>query len=294
MELSIIIVHYQTSDLTNACLKSIQEHADVEDYEILVVDNGSEIEFSFPEGFSSSENSIVRLNENAGYAGAVNEGIKKARSEYFLILNNDVEFIESGLKGCLKEIKEKPEIGAITCRLEHPDGTVQHNANRFPSISKEWYEFFRLQKFFGGKRILLGNYFGHDRKIFCDWVWGTFLICSKELVNSFPEKKFDDRFFLYFEDVVWGWQIKNQAKKVAFFPGLRVIHHLSKTTESYSSKKEDLIYSNEGAFLLTEKGKAYSFLLYLSRGLNHLSKPNKVNLRLAFFFFGMAFNSKRV
>jgi GT2 family glycosyltransferase len=281
--LSIIIIHYQTDLFTIKCLKSLIKYNDVDQYEIIVIDNASEKPFKLPDDLRNGKISLLSLEENLGYAGAANKGILHSVYDYFLVLNNDIEFLEFGLKDCLQQMENNSEIGALSCRLLYPDKSPQPVANRYNSIKKELIEFFRLQKFNKKGTWLLGGYFDHTTSLYCDWIWGTFFLSKKELLKDLPHGKLDDSFFLYFEDVVWCKQLQNLGKKIHYFADFSILHYHSKTVEQSigNESKNLLMAENENSFFLQYYGKLYSFFLYFVRSLNFASHPSKKNLYLA-------------
>ncbi len=291
MGLSIIIIHYNQDSLTNRCVESILNFNDTSSTEILIVDNGSDTRFTPKESWHSHDISILRLDRNSGYAKAANHGIGKSTKPFILIMNNDVEFVEPGLSKCIEKFHRDQQLGALSCRLNYPSGKAQPVANRFPSIQKELIELFRLQKLNPRGDWLLGSYHNQEKSAYCDWIWGTFVLTKRENLDLLPGKKLDERFFMYFEDVVWGYQFRSIGKKVLYFPEFSVVHHhsVSSDTSLGSESKKNLMVENEKSFLLVTRGSIYSFFLYLVRALNFISHPSRSNLKLARRWLKMAF-----
>ncbi len=291
MGLSIIIIHYNQDSLTNRCVESILSFNDINSTEIIIVDNGSDTRFTPKESWHSHDISILRLERNSGYAKAANHGIGKSTKPFVLIMNNDVEFREQGLNKCIAKFNEDPQLGALSCRLNYPNGKPQPVANRFPSIQKELIELFRLQKLNSRGDWLLGSYHNQEMSTYCDWIWGTFVMTTRKNLDLLPEKKLDERFFMYFEDVVWGYQFRSIGMKVLYFPEFSVIHHHSVSSDKSlgSVSKKNLMMENEKSFLLEARGSVYSFFLYFFRALNFISHPTRLNLKLAGKWLKMAF-----
>ena len=130
MNLSVIIVSYNTKDLLKRCLKSIYSGYTMDTHgykvEIIVVDNGS------TDGSLQSINSlewpnlkIIANKENLGFAKAVNQGIRQAEGKYILLLNSDIIVKPRSIGIMLDFVKKNPQVGVIGGKLLNPDGSVQ-------------------------------------------------------------------------------------------------------------------------------------------------------------------------
>ncbi len=283
LSLSVILIHHSSEESTRKCLDSLLETIDVDPYEIIIVDNGSRNPLEAKNWQQQKGVRVLRSEENLGYAGGANFGIQNASHHFLLILNNDLLFTMQGLSNCCHQFKLDPEIGALSCRVNSENGNPQPIANRFNSIGNQLMEAFRLQKLNPSGTWLLGNYFNHQRPVFCDWIWGTFFLTHGKIINDLPGKKLDDQFFLYQEDVAWGWQIKKLGKKLFYYPEFSVTHTSStEVVDKFGEeKREQMIHDNEHRFIRISRGPFYSSIFYLAKTINLLSKPGKKNLKLA-------------
>ncbi|MDW8297075.1 MAG: glycosyltransferase family 2 protein [Raineya sp.] len=274
--LSVIIINYNTFSLTCKCIESIIKHTQKVSYEIILIDNASTEcnPNKFLEIFPQIK--LVKSSENLGFAKGNNLGLQYAQGNFILLLNSDVELIENSIAICLEKIKVNAQIGVVSPQLIYPNGTIQHSANKFPSLTYEIIEILRLHKIFG-KKMLLGFYFNHDEEIFVDWVWGAFFLIRKEVIQQMPQQKLPDDFFMYFEDVQWAYLIKKLGYKILFTPATKVIHHLSASSQDPHKELSKLEKSlqNETQFWLKEKGWIYTKLLYLLRAIKYISLRKK-------------------
>ena len=125
MDLSIIIVNWNTKKILKKCLRSIYKETKNILYEIIVVDNGSNdgsirmIKNNFP-----SVNLINNI-ENIGYSRANNIGIKKACGKYVCLLNSDTIIIKNALEKLVRFLDDNKEAGGVICQLLNKDGTPQ-------------------------------------------------------------------------------------------------------------------------------------------------------------------------
>lgn len=239
MELSIIIINYNTFQLTCNCIQSIQDKLVDLTYEIVLVDNAS-VEcdpFLFKEKFPFIK--LVTSKINTGFAGGNNLGIKAAEGEYILLLNSDTELINNAPKICYDYITSHSEVGMVTCRLTYPDGRIQYNCRKFRTIGWELLEIFPLYKLLPREKkeaLMLHRYFDHQRRMRCDWVWGTFMFFPAKIIEQLPGRKLAEDFFMYCEDVLWSWQFKQLGYEIDFLPDAKVMH-----IHKGSSSKEKLL-----------------------------------------------------
>ena len=208
MQLSIIIINYNTFTLTSNCIQSIYDKLKGVGYEIILVDNAS-IECD-PNLFKNQfpEINLVISNTNTGFAGGNNLGLQHATGEYILLLNSDTELINNAPKICLDHLLANKETSLVTCQLSYPDGRIQHNCRRFRTIGWELLEIFPFYKLLPKQKreaLMLHHYFDHQTFANCDWVWGTFMLFPQSIIEQLPHKKLSEDFFMYCEDVLWCW-----------------------------------------------------------------------------------------
>src|SRR5581483_8740193 len=137
MDLSIIIVNFNTKELTLNCIKSIKNSKPKMGYEIIVVDNASE------ENLPKSKNYIlIRNKANLGFAKANNIGIKNAKGKYILLLNSDTIIKDSAIDKLYEFAKKHNDAGAVVPQLLNKDGSVQASCFRFPTIKNALRHYF--------------------------------------------------------------------------------------------------------------------------------------------------------
>jgi len=227
MQLSIIIINYNTFQLTCNCIRSIHEKLTDIEYEIILVDNASvECDASlFKEKFPDIK--LITSKTNTGFTGGNNLGIEHSTGEYLLLLNSDTELINNAPKICLDYLKQHKEVGMVTCQLIYPDGRIQFNTRRFRTISWELLEvipFYKLLPKVKREALMLHHYFDHKSFANVDWVWGAFMLFPKAIIQQLPKKKLSDDFFMYCEDVLWCWDFKQLGYQIHFLPEAKVMH----------------------------------------------------------------------
>jgi len=227
MQLSIIIINYNTYKLTCNCIQSIHEKLKDVAYEIVLVDNAS-VECDptlFKDKFPNIN--LIISPTNTGFTGGNNLGVANATGDYLLLLNSDIELINNAPKICLDYLLQHKEVGMTTCQLLYPDGRIQYNCRRFRTISWELLEvfpFYKLLPKLKREALMLHHYFDHQTAMECDWVWGAMMLFSKNIIEQLPGKKLSDDFFMYCEDTLWCWDFKQLGYKIHFLPQAKVMH----------------------------------------------------------------------
>lgn len=235
MLVSIIIVNYNTFDVTCDCIESVLKHTKGVDYEIVLVDNASPKDN--PDLFVSKFPGIrlVKNPENNGFACGNNLGIAHAKGDVILLLNSDTILTEDSISICAKALEVRTETGFLTCRLVYADGKYQHNARAFRSIRNELLDLARpllkLMPYEKRAKLMLNQYFHGDFSTTCDWVSGAFMIFNKSLLQHLPKGKLDERFFMYGEDMLWCQQAIAAGYTNYFLADTTVIHIANASTE---------------------------------------------------------------
>ena len=278
---SVIIINYNTYQITCECIGSVIEHTAVP-YEIIVVDNASSE--CDPALFQKKYPAIrlVRNDQNVGFAAGNNAGIRVASGDVMLLLNSDTILQEDAVGKTLQFLQTHPEAGVVGCRMTYPDGTIQHTARRFRSFVWELSDIFRpflyLLPYKKRASLMLGRYFKSDFVTECDWLNGAFFMFRRELLQKMPDQKLDEQFFMYGEDHLWCWQIQCLGYKNIFFPGTSIIHinNASTSPERRLALRKTMM-AHEIRILKLRLGKGFrywstSFLFRVKEGVRNWIK----------------------
>ncbi len=272
--LSIIILNYNTFEMTCNCINSVLEKTKDWSIEIILVDNASternvdDFLVRFPEIV------LIKSEQNLGFSKGNNLGIARAKGSILLLLNSDTILLNDAVSICAEELMKREEIGIITCKLRYPNGDIQRQCRRFERISLRLIELLRIHKFWSKSKrakVLLNGYFDHETEIVADRIWGTFFMFKKEILNEFPENKLADRFFMYGEDNEWCYQLaKFTSKKIVYFPKAEVEHLMggSKYGKEISKEKMETIHRNRKIYMNQYYGKFRTRILdFLKRAV---------------------------
>ena len=239
MDVSIIIINYNTFDLTLNCVKSIHDHTESLEYEVIVVDNDSKDRpiddlLSFYPGIR-----LVKNSKNLGFSAANNVGLSVSKGRYILLLNSDTQLCNNAIYSAIQKIEKKSQLAVSTVKVVYPDNRLQHVCGKFPSILGNLLLLFRMDKFLSKKQkenMFLGNYFDHQRARTVDWVWGTFFLIKRSVIDaSFPAGKLHDNFFMYVEDIQWCYHVKKSGYEIIYDPEGKIIHYMGGSDASGQS-----------------------------------------------------------
>jgi hypothetical protein len=228
LDLSVVIVNYNTRDLLRDCLHSALESRGSISFEVAVVDNAStdgSVEMA------RSEFPQVRLIAsavNGGYAYANNLGLKAAQqARYYLLLNPDTVLPPSALADMVAYMDGKPDAGIAGPRLVLTDGGLDLACRRgFPSPAVSLYRLSGLSRLFPKSRRFGRynmTYLNPDEEAEVDSVVGAFMMVRAEAMAQ--AGLLDEAFFMYGEDIDWAFRIKQAGWKVYYNPAVTVLHY---------------------------------------------------------------------
>ncbi len=227
LDISIVIVNYNTRELLRGCLSSIQASEGGFTHEVLVVDNCSRdgsaqmVRQDFPWA------RVLESPQNRGYAAANNQGLRRSRGRYVLLLNPDTILPRNALKGMLAFMEAHPEAGAAGPKLVRQDGSLDLACRRsFPTPAVSFYRMVGLGKLFPhSPRFARYNltYLSPDKVCQVDSVVGAFMMVRREAMEEVG--LLDESFFLYGEDLDWAYRLKEAGWKVYYNPRVVVLHY---------------------------------------------------------------------
>lgn len=227
MDLSIILVNFNSLDYTLNCIQSIYDSNLSINFEIVLIDNASD---NNPQGIVLEKFPAIRYyknDENLGFSKANNQGINYAVGNVILLLNNDTIVNKDAIERSYFKVVKNNTVGALSCQLRYPNGEIQHNCQSFPSIYKKWIEKFRLHKLISKKyrsKLLQGFYWDYEHDGLPDWIWGTFFMFRKDITHKLPNNKLNDEYFMYMEDMHWCWDIRKAGYDVYYLSSSYIVH----------------------------------------------------------------------
>lgn len=237
MDLSIVVVSFNTKELLGKCLRSVFASATTYSFEVLVVDNASAdqsaemVEQEFPAV------KLTRNVHNVGYAKANNKAIKLASGRHLLLLNSDVEIMPDTLQKMLDYIEGHPEAGIAGPRVVREDGTLDLACRRsFPTPASALWHFLGLSFLFPRFKLSSYNltYLPEDVEADVDSVMGAFLLIRRAAVEKIG--LLDEDYFMYGEDMDWCFRTKAAGWAVRYVPAVKVVHHKGSSSRKIPGK----------------------------------------------------------
>lgn len=243
------------------CLLSLGQYgADIR-YDVIVIDNASEdgsaemVRHEFP------EHTLIANNTNRGFAAAVNQGIRASSGDVVLLLNPDTEIRESTLRQLLQEFAEHEETGIAGGKIQNEDGTIQPSVRAFPTvlsqllISLKLHHILHLPSY--AKYMMEG--FDYAKRQETDQVMGAFFGIRRKVIDQIG--LFDERFFLWFEEVDFCKRAKNAGWKVVYIPGATLIHQGGQSFAKLSPiKRQGIFLQSLRQYMSKHKGSAVGVL----------------------------------
>ena len=236
MDLSIIIVNYHSQNQLTLCLRSLFRSPLSLDFETIVVDNNSGDDLK--DLINNYPGVKFIFNEkNLGMGGGNNLGIDQARGKYILILKPDTIINALAIEILVDYLSKNPLVGLVGPKLLNSDNSLQMSCARFPSFFLPLWQRTFLGKLFPkqSQRFLM-NDFNHQNIQEVDWLMGSCLLFKKEIKLSSGEifrPRFDQRYFMYFEDIDLAKQIKQKGLKVVYNPKASIIHDHQRQSARY-------------------------------------------------------------
>ena len=215
-DLAIVVVTHNSAHELEACVNSVLSHRDGADTSITVCDSGSSDDVE-----QVADRLPVRFlpGPNRGFAAACNRGLAASAqtdARYVLLLNPDVRIVGGSLSQLLDECDRRPSTGIIAVRLVDQHGDLIHNMG-VPATPAEYWKMARTG--WGNWDWETGHY---DEERECAWAEGSFLLARRETIDALGG--FDERFFLYSEDVDLCRRARAAGWEVRYIPVMTASH----------------------------------------------------------------------
>ena len=238
MDLSVVIVNYETFELTKNTVSSILDYSYPFSVEVIVVDS------------ASSDDSLAKLKEhfknkvkfissevNRGFAYANNLALDVTDSRYVLLLNSDTVVWEDTLSNIYSYMENHPDTGACGCRVLLKDGSLDKACKRsFPNVKNSFFRLFHIPSKSTDNNYNLDSL--DDGGVFeIDCLTGAFIFMRKEAVDEVGF--LDESFFMYGEDIDLCFRIKQAGWKIIYYGKNCITHFKGSSSKKQRSK---LIY----------------------------------------------------
>lgn len=260
MNLSIIIVSWNTRDILAQCLTSIYLHPPEGAYEIWVVDNASDdssiemLKSDFPD---------VRLIENTrnvGFAHANNQALQVCNGKNVLLLNPDTKVFPGTFKLLMDFLHSHSSAGVVGPRTLNPDHSLQTSCYPFPTLLREFWRLLHFDKFKPYGTYSMSGWDTNNAKE-VDVLLGACLLISKDVLDEIGF--FDENYFMYTEEVDLCYRIRQSGKHNYWLPQASIIHYGGQSTKQAATAMFLQLYKSKLQFFRKHYGKVAGFLYKL-------------------------------
>jgi N-acetylglucosaminyl-diphospho-decaprenol L-rhamnosyltransferase len=225
-ELAVVIVNYNAGHYLTRAVRSAFECAGDASLEVVIVDNASKDGSADEAIAAQGEASLIRNEENVGFARAVNQGIRATNAPFVLLLNPDAEVLSGTLAGLLKVAADHPRAGAIGPVVRDPDGGIYPSARKVPTITEalghSFLGLFKPDNRFSRAYTIAD--WDHRSERLVEWVSGSCMLLRREALDRVG--LMDEAYFFAAEDVDLCTRLRHEGWEVLFTPELEVLHQV--------------------------------------------------------------------
>ena len=262
MNLSIIIVTYNSNEFLKECLQSLHNKTN-DEIEVFVVDNNSfdgspelvESEFPWVK--------LIRNKKNLGFAAANNQAIKQCKGRYIMLLNSDTVMLDGSVEKILTFMDQYEKAGIVGCKLLNTDGTLQPSVTSFPNVLKDTVAISLkgsvLQNTPLARALIskIGKIFSfsasrfddHSKTKEIDFPRGACFTIRRKVIDEIG--LLDDNYFFTGEEMDFAYRAKQKDWKIFYYPEAAVIHHDHGATKQIMGKV--FVQTRKGALRFYQK-----------------------------------------
>lgn len=262
IDVSIIIVSWNTKDLLRKCIQSIYNETKKYTFEIIVVDNDSPDKSADMVAEEFSEVILIANKDNKGFAAGNNQAMQIAKGDHLLLLNPDTVVIENAIDKMTDFVKTS-KYQVVTCKLLNGDMTLQKSVNSFFSLLGSFVE----NRYIGeklakldtkGKRFM--SFWDHSENREYDWAYGAVIFITREVFEKVGY--LDERFYIYAEEMDYYMRIRKAGYKAMFLSDVKIIHY---GKSSSKQRRGAMFIQNYLSFYIYLKKHYSSFTYYAYR-----------------------------
>lgn len=266
VDLRIIIVSWNVSALLAACLRSVYaQSVGPYSFEVAVVDNASSdgsvtmIRTQYPQA------QLLANSANLGFTQANNLALADCKARYALLLNPDTKLTEGAIQNMLDYMEVHPEVGMVGPRLVYSDGRPQPSRRRFPTLRMALAESTPWEWHFPHNRLARAYRLedrSDDATQEVDWVTGACMLVRREIWEQVGA--FDERFFMYSEELDWCRRIVAAGWHVVYLPTATVIHYEGASSEQVVAARSIRFNASKIHYFRKHHGRLQATILRVS------------------------------
>lgn len=260
MDVSIIIVNYNTSVLIKNLLKTIEEKTEGVSYEVIVVDNNPTEQFAIDLKDYLEKIIYIPLKENVGFGRANNEGLRVATGRNIFFLNPDTLLLNNSIKLLSDFLDAHAEVGVCGGNLFDAELNPTHSYQMtLPSLSWELNLFLGRNAWF---RLLYGksftfNYSNKNKEV--AYITGADMMVKRMVLEQVGP--FNPDFFMYYEETELSYRVHKEGYKIINLPEVKIMHLEGKSIQTNFAKQQMLLTSRKTYYKLTTGKKLMDDIL---------------------------------
>ncbi len=259
MDLSIVIVSWNTREILAQCLSSIYRYPPAGTFDVWVVDNASTddsvpmIKTDFPDV------RLIENRENIGFAPANNQAIRASGGDYVLLLNPDTE-VSAGTFDTLRDfLQVHPDVGAVGPKTLNPDGSLQTSCYPFPTLSRELWRLLHLDKIAPYGSYRMAEWAARPREV--DALLGACILFPRKVLDEIG--LFDENYFMYTEEIDLCYRARQSGKKLFWVPETSIVHYGGQSTRQAAAEMFLQLYKSKLQFFRKHYGVTAGWLYKL-------------------------------
>lgn len=253
MDVSVVVVSFNTRELLAACLRSIYETANGLSCEVIVVDNASSdgsagmVSRDFPGA------TLIRSDVNLGFARANNVAIRASSGRYVLALNSDAQLLPGTLQAMVGFLDDNPCVAVVGAQLLNPDGSFQGSYADFPSFAGELLLMSKLASLV--RSPTFPSYPAERSRKACsvDWVFGACMMARRAAIDVVG--LLDEDYFMYTEETDWCYRMRQAGWQVYYLPGAVAVHRSRASAASAPERHRSQVYRSKCLFMQKHRSR---------------------------------------
>jgi len=290
MDLSVVIVNWNTKNLLLQCLESLCQMVKGTEMEVFVVDNGSTDGSVVAAKAKFPEVTFIQNQTNLGFARANNQALGLAKGKYLLLLNPDTQVKEGAVERLISFMDAHPEAGGAGAQLLNSDGSKQNSIANFPSLATELLNKRLLRWLF--PKAYPGKERNYREPIEVDSVIGACMIVRREAIGQVG--LLDEDYFLFLEETDWCYRMKKAGWKIYHVPQAQIYHFQGKGVEIEKKRAKVEYHCSRYRFFKKNRGSLQWSILLIGSVIKLIVELFMMGIACLFTFFAVKKWKKRL
>lgn len=251
--LAVIVINWNTRELLRECLASVYAQDLSGSIEVWVVDNASQdgsaamVRETFP------QTALIENETNLGFARGNNQAIERTRAEFILLLNSDTRVHPGAFDALLRFLQSNPRAGAAGPRVANPDGSLQTSAYPLPTLAREAWRMFHLDRLFPYGTYAMDRWDpARPRQV--DVLLGACLLLRRAALDQVG--LLNESYFMYSEEPDLAIRLNRAGWELYWVPAAEIVHFGGRSTNQAAQEMFLRLYRSKVRFFEIHHGRA--------------------------------------